>query len=547
MKFTELDLSPPLLQALEQVGFAETTPIQELVIPQVLIGKDVSGLAQTGTGKTGAFVIPLIDRIIRCRNGEQGPRVPGNWRKNSYVLVLVPTRELAQQVEECISKMGSTSQMRSVVIVGGSSYDDQRRALREGVEFVVGTPGRVLDLYKTHDLDLNGVACIVFDEADRMFDMGFRDDMKFILRRVPRDRQFLLFSATLNFDVLNTAYQFGSEPVEFNVSRDKATAEGVEHEILHIGQLDKPKFLLSILKKQNPKQCMVFSNFKHQVSRIAKFLRLNGLEAIEMSSLLTQAQRNKVFDAFRTGEKSILVATDVAARGLDIKGVDLVINFDLPDDPEGYVHRIGRTGRAGTTGKAIGLVSDRDVEALQRIETYLKDKVKTGWMEDTDLIQEFKPFPTHDDRPADGNGPKRFQSGGNGPRRGPQQHAPRPPRQGKPHPPRRETPSVPSGHGQVADGTSRVGPHEHRDRRLGRHGSRSGTAKAHSQDQTQGQKPHGQKHHRPHRQHKPHQQNGSGHQAAPLKRRPLTGSKDAPKSSSEIVKKVKGFFSRLFR
>jgi ATP-dependent RNA helicase RhlB len=197
----------------------------------------------------------------------------------------------------------------------------------------------------------------------------------------------------LNFDVLNTAYQFGAEPLEFNVSRDQATAEGVEHEILHIGQDEKPAYLLSILKKLSPQQCIVFSNFKNNVGRIAQFLKANGIEATAMSSLLSQAQRNKVLEGFKTGKKSILVATDVAARGLDIKGVDLVINYELPDDCEGYVHRIGRTGRAGTSGKAVGLVSDRDVDALQRIENYLKEKVKIGWFEDSEILKEFQPFP----------------------------------------------------------------------------------------------------------------------------------------------------------
>ncbi|MDZ4676074.1 MAG: DEAD/DEAH box helicase, partial [Oligoflexia bacterium] len=404
MKFAEFDLRPELLEALSAIGFTECTPIQEAVIPSVLKGKDVSGLAQTGTGKTGAFVIPLMDRILRLRAGETGERVPTNWKKNSFVLVLVPTRELAAQVEGAVSQFGKNASMRSVVIVGGSAYDDQKKALHQGVEFVVGTPGRILDLYKSHDLDLNGVAAIVFDEADRMFDMGFKDDMTFILRRVPRDRQFLLFSATLNFEVLNTSYQFGAEPVEFNMSRDSVTAEGIDHSILHVGQEEKPMFLLALLKKFDPKQCIVFSNFKHNVTRIAKFLKNNGIEAMEMSSLLSQAQRNRVFESFRSGKKQILVATDVAARGLDVKGIDLVVNYDLPDEAEGYIHRIGRTGRAGGSGRAVGMVSDRDVDALGRIEAYLKDKVKVDWLEESELIKEFKPFPTEFER--DDKGPQ---------------------------------------------------------------------------------------------------------------------------------------------
>ena len=434
MKFTEFDLRPELLEVINKVGFVEPTPIQTLVIPQVLRGKDVSGLAQTGTGKTAAFVLPLIDRLLRFRSGDTGEQAPKNWKKSSFVLVLVPTRELAVQVEESVSLFGKDLGMGSCVIVGGSGYDDQRKALRSGVEFVVGTPGRLLDLYKTHDLDLHNVGAIVFDEADRMFDMGFKDDMKFILRRVPRDRQFLLFSATLNFDVVNTAYQFGAEPVEFNVSRDSATAEGIDHEILHVGQDEKPMFLLSILKKMNPEQCIVFSNFKHNVKPIARFLKDNGIGAIEMSSLLSQAQRNKVLEAFKAGSKQILVATDVAARGLDVKGIDLVVNYDLPDDPEGYVHRIGRTGRAGGSGRAVGMVSDRDVEALMRIETYLKEKLKIGWLDDTDLVKEFKPYIKEfvSDGPG-GRRPRPPQGGRSGPGpRGPSRGPSRGPQRGPP-------------------------------------------------------------------------------------------------------------------
>lgn len=539
MNFTELNLLPELQAALDKAGFVECTPIQAAVIPAVLNGKDVSGLAQTGTGKTGAFVIPLIERILRFRKGEGGDRVPQNWRKNSFVLVLVPTRELATQVEAAIAQFGGHAQMRSAVIVGGTHYDDQRRALTQGFEFIVGTPGRLLDLYKSHDLDLNSVGAIVFDEADRMFDMGFKDDMKFILRRVPRDRHFLLFSATLNFDVVNTAYQFGAEPMEFNLSRDQATAEGVDHEILHVGQEDKPAFLLSVLKKYGPEQCIVFSNFKHNVSRIARFLKTNNIDAIEMSSLLSQHQRNKVLEAFRSGKKEILVATDVAARGLDIKGIDLVVNYDLPDDPEGYVHRIGRTGRAGTRGKAIGLVSDRDVDALMRIETYLKEKVIVGWLDDTELIKEFASFP-----PPEARSPRqgRFQ----------RPHKPEGPRSRPPH--RKPSEGRPqkshSGNGQHRSQTGHASTpskpthdshsshsHEHRDRRSGRHRGLQTESSSHPTKKS-GPRHHsqGEKAHRHERHAKPH--------TTTVHRRPLKKTSD---KSAGLGQKVKNFFTKLFR
>ncbi len=565
MKFTDFELRPEILEAVTAAGFEQPTPIQEVVIPQVLKGKDVSGLAQTGTGKTAAFVIPLIDRILRHRSGETGERVPTHWKKNSYVLVLVPTRELASQVEESIGIFGKKAGMKSVVIVGGSAYDGQRVSLRSGVEFVVGTPGRLLDLYKSHDLDLNSVGAIVFDEADRMFDMGFKDDMKYILKRVPRNRQFLLFSATLNFDVLNTAYLFGAEPIEFNVSRDQATAEGVDHEILHVGQDDKPMFLLSVLKKYNPQQCIVFSNFKYNVAHIARFLKNNNIEAIEMSSLLSQQQRNKVLESFKSGKKQILVATDVAARGLDVKGIDLVINYDLPDDAEGYVHRIGRTGRAGGSGKAVGLVSDRDVEALVRIENYLKEKLKIGWLEESELIKEFKAFTRDEGRPRRQGLPPRNN------RQGPPQRGFQPGplarpvgKGGRPHQRTGPNGKGPSGkgfspakgsgpihrpenapHGQTANQSHSAVSHQHRDRKSGRHGGIANAATG--GPRTQGGNSRGQdsRHRADNRL-----RSQPGSPSGPLpQRRPLHKSPSAvPKGSeSGVGMKIKGFFAKLFK
>ncbi|MGE3757996.1 MAG: helicase-related protein, partial [Pseudobdellovibrionaceae bacterium] len=243
-----------------------------------------------------------------------------------------------------------------------------------------------------------------------------------------RERQFLVFSATLNFDVLNTAYQFGAEPIECYVSREQAKAENVKDEIFHVGNNDKPMYLLSLIKKVGPKQVIIFSNFKTSVDRLARFLTLNGIPAAGISSLLTQVQRNRVMERFKTeNDTNILVATDVAARGLDIKGVDLVINYEMPGDPENYVHRIGRTGRAGATGTAFSLVSDRDVDALSRVEDYLKHKLPIGWMEDADLIREFQPIPRDDgsllksyDEEGEGSRDRGDRGQGfRGPRRGP--------------------------------------------------------------------------------------------------------------------------------
>lgn len=395
-------------------------------MPHVLEGRDVAGLAQTGTGKTAAFLLPLMERIVRSRlNPDQlseeekavrEKRMFADWRSNQFVLVLVPTRELAEQVYENALRLKGESEIRAVSIYGGVSYDKQKQGLREGVEFVIATPGRLIDLYKENLVDLKQVRAIVFDEADRMFDMGFKDDMKYILQRVPKERQFLVFSATLNLDVLNTAYQFGANPVEVNVSRDQAKAENVDDKIFHVGQEEKGSHLLSLLRLHKPRQAIVFSNFKMNVPRITQFLNDNGIPTVGISSLLTQSQRNRVMEQFKgESDHNVLIATDVAARGLDIKGVDMVVNFELPDDPENYVHRIGRTGRAGAKGIAFSLVSDRDVDALSRVEEYLKHKVETAFLEEGELVKDYKAMPSERSmRPGGGERGPRPQGGGRG-------------------------------------------------------------------------------------------------------------------------------------
>ncbi len=428
MKFSDLQLHPKLQANLDKIKFSECTPVQEQAIPWLRKGKDLSGLAQTGTGKTGAFLIPLIDRILKSIAPD--PTVADtetipfpDWKRKHFILVLVPTRELAEQVQENAKSFVENTGLNSVSIYGGTTYEKQIQGLKEGCEIVIATPGRFIDLYKEHMADLGLVRAVVFDEADRMFDMGFKDDMTFLLKRMPRERQFLVFSATLNFEVLNTAYEYGAEPVEINISRDQAKAENVQDMILHVGQEDKPKTLATLIKKFEPQQAIIFSNFKHSVERIAQFLSDNGVPAVGISSLLTQGQRNRVMALFKAeNDRNILVATDVAARGLDIRGVDMVINFDLPDDAENYVHRIGRTGRAGATGKAFSMVGDRDVDALQRIEDYLGHKVEVLWLDDSDYIKDLKPFPREDRRP-----PRHASSGGGSGGGG---RGPRPPRAG---------------------------------------------------------------------------------------------------------------------
>lgn len=393
MKYSELNLDSRLQNAIDQLGYTETTPIQEQAIPHIIIGKDISGLAQTGTGKTAAFLIPLIERILKSETDPEHERAFTDWKPFQTILIMVPTRELADQIHENVEKLTLGCGLKSHAFYGGTGYEKQKEALKNGLHFIVSTPGRLIDLFKEHHVDFKKVRAVVFDEADRMFDMGFKDDMKFVLSRIERTRQFLVFSATLNFDVLNTAYQFGAEPVEINISRDQTKADNVKDALFHIGNNEKPQHLLSIMKRENPRQTIVFTNYKSNVDRIANFLTANGIHAMGISSLISQAQRNQVIGDFKAeNNKNVLVATDVAARGLDITDVDLVINFEMPQDAESYVHRIGRTGRAGAEGKAFSFVSEKDVDSLSRVEEYTKKKIDIGFIEDTDLIKDFKPM-----------------------------------------------------------------------------------------------------------------------------------------------------------
>lgn len=428
MKYSELKLHPQVKKGIESNGFTECTDIQERAIPLILDIKDIAGLAQTGTGKTAAFLIPLMDRLLWSKEEtvpeEFAERKFKDWRANNFILVLVPTRELAEQVYTNFNSLKADSNLKAVAVYGGTSYEPQKQAFKDGVDIVIATPGRLIDLFKDHIVDLGQVRAIVFDEADRMFDMGFKDDMKFVLQRIPKDRQFLVFSATLNFEVLEVAYEYGAHPIEINVSRDQAKADNVEDVMLHVSHNEKAQFLLSILQKYKPKQTIIFSNFRHNVERVSKFLSANGQPAMGISSLLTQAQRTRVMDQFREeNDQNILIATDLAARGLDVKGVDMVINYELPDDAENYVHRIGRTGRAAAKGKAFSLVSDKDVEALQRIESFLENKLNVIWLEDSEIVTDFKPLPEEKRRSFD-RGPKpsgRRDGGRNNDKRGPRE------------------------------------------------------------------------------------------------------------------------------
>lgn len=561
MKFSELHLESTIQKSIDQLQFTECTPIQEQSIPHLIEGRDLAGLAQTGTGKTAAFLIPLMERILRTKSLQSGDsssmseaqkklnekRAFSDWKISQFVLILVPTRELAEQVLANLNQLNTFSGLRGVAVYGGTGYEKQIEAIRTGVEFVIATPGRLIDLYKDHVVDLKQVKAIVFDEADRMFDMGFKDDMKYILQRVPRERQFLVFSATLNFDVLNTAYQFGAEPIEINISRDQAKAENVKDFIFHVGHEEKPLHLLSLLKLHNPKQTIIFTNFKTNVEKIAYFLNENGWPAMAISSLLTQAQRNHVIEQFKAeNQMNILVATDIAARGLDIKGVDLVINFELPNDAESYVHRIGRTGRAGLEGKALSLVCDRDIDGLGRIEEYLKHRLEVGFLENDQLVKDFKPF-SHEDvnfskrlggrsryenerapKPRGGRGDYRGARADRGERSDRSDY--KGDKGGKKN---RDETARPYARREMNPDNARVtGEHKKSDQER--------SSKSHSEKRHHGEKKGYSRHQKPYEKHDHKRHSHSGH------RKHETSQKSVPSKSSSLGAKIKGFFKTIF-
>ncbi len=391
VKFSELKLNSYLKEGIEQRDLIHCTDIQERSFVPVVMGKDVAGLAQTGTGKTFAFLIPLMERLLRSSDKKKGFK---NFSPHHWILILVPTRELGEQVYDQIHLLDRKNRFSSALILGGLSYEKQIKDLKKKPRFVVATPGRLGDLAKDSYVQLSQVRAIVFDEADRLFDMGFQPQVRSILERVPKDRQLLIYSATLNFEVLEMAYEFLAHPIEINISQDHLKAHNVRDCLFHLGMNEKPNYLISILKKYKPSQSIVFTNFKRNVEKLSYFLNTNGFSAQGISSLLNQSQRRRIMDNFKNKKiYSILVATDVAARGLDIKGIDLVINYELPEFSEIYVHRIGRTGRADEKGLAFSFVSDRDVEALQRIEKFLNLSIPVEWLNDGDLVTDLKPFP----------------------------------------------------------------------------------------------------------------------------------------------------------
>jgi ATP-dependent RNA helicase RhlE len=371
--FSELGLRPELLRAVTESGYTTPTPIQAQAIPVILGGKDVMGGAQTGTGKTAGFALPILDKLMTHANTSPSPA-----RHPVRALILAPTRELAIQVEEAIQTYGKYSGLRSTCVFGGVDIKQQLPIVRAGVEILVATPGRLLDHVEQRSVNLSQVEIFVLDEADRMLDMGFIPDIKRIMALMPvtAKRQNLLFSATFSAEIKKLADQLLNQPELIEVARRNTAAETVEQSAYKVAQDGKRPLLVHIVKSRGLKQVLCFVRTKHGASRLARQLEKDGLETSAIHGDKTQGARLDALAAFKEGKLEVLVATDVAARGLDVDDLPLVVNYELPHVPEDYIHRIGRTGRAGATGEAISLVAPEEEKYLAEIERLLKKKVE---------------------------------------------------------------------------------------------------------------------------------------------------------------------------
>src|SRR3982751_4198043 len=365
MSFADLGLSDELLRSIEEAGYSEPTPIQRQAIPSVLMGKDLVGIAQTGTGKTAGFVLPMIDILAQGRSRARMPRS----------LILEPTRELAAQVAENFEKYGKDQKLSMALLIGGVQMGDQVKALEKGVDVLIATPGRLMDLFGRGKIMLNDCNLLVIDEADRMLDMGFIPDMEEIRSKLPKSRQTLLFSATMPPPIQKLAAKFLTDPKRVEVARPATANINIEQRLVEVRSDKKREALRDILRHEEFKNAIVFSNRKSTVRELATSLKRSGFTVGQIQGDMEQSQRIAEFDRFKNGEITILVASDVAARGLDVKGVSHVINFDVPWQPDDYIHRIGRTGRAGMTGIAITLATRSDAEAVAGIEKLIGHKI----------------------------------------------------------------------------------------------------------------------------------------------------------------------------
>lgn len=400
MTFDTLGLSEPLLRAVQATGYTVPTPIQAQAIPAILEGKDLMAAAQTGTGKTAGFTLPMLQRL--CNK----PPIASNRVR---ALVLTPTRELAAQIQDSVKTYGKYLQLKSTVVFGGVKINPQMMQLRRGVDVLVATPGRLLDLYQQNAVRFNDIEILVLDEADRMLDMGFINDIKKIMALLPKQRQNLLFSATFSTEIRQLAKSVTNNPVEIDISPRNSTVELIAQKVHTVDKARKAELLSHMIRTANWTQVLVFNRTKHGADKLVKQLQRDNIHAAAIHGNKSQPQRTKALADFKQDKIQVLVATDIASRGIDIDQLSHVVNFDLPHVPEDYVHRIGRTGRAGASGTAISLVSADEFKQLQDIERLIKRKI------DREEIAGFKPGQSvpesNSTKPA--NNRQRHNPGGN--------------------------------------------------------------------------------------------------------------------------------------
>lgn len=408
-----LDLDSNLQAGLQEMGFTHCTPIQALTLPEALNGHDVAGQAQTGTGKSAAFLLATFQRLLsRPIDPEQAVTKPARPR----ALILAPTRELAIQINKDAEAIGKQTGLRLALAYGGSGYDTQRDRIAAGCDVLIGTPGRLIDYFKQGVFDLKGIEVVVLDEADRMFDLGFIADIRYFLRRMPspEKRLNMLFSATLSHRVLELAYEHMNDPKLLKVEADTMTADRVTQLLYHVANDEKFALQLGLLEKLKPQRGIIFINTKRVGERLTDLLQANGWQAEILSGDVPQNKRVRLLHQFQAGELSLLVATDVAARGLHIPDVTHVFNYDIPQDAEDYVHRIGRTARAGAEGDAISLCCETYVYSLPEIEKYIGHPIPGGQVTEDLLVRDFKNAPHRARKPRNNRpgGGGRRNSGG---------------------------------------------------------------------------------------------------------------------------------------
>lgn len=415
-KFADFPLAPQVVEALESSGFTHCTPIQALTLPIVLSGKDIAGQAQTGTGKTLAFLVATFHELLK----QDAPE--GHDGKSPRALIMAPTRELAIQIFKDAEPLSKATGLKLGLAYGGEGYDSQRATLEAGVDILIGTTGRLIDYYKQGTYKLNGIQVMVLDEADRMFDLGFIKDIRYLFRRMPppAERRNMLFSATLSFKVQELAYEHMNEPEHVQVEPEQKTGKRIKEELFYPSNEDKMRLLLTLIEEDWPDKAIIFANTKHRCEDIWAWLAGDGHRVGLLTGDVPQKKRVKILEQFKAGEVDFLVATDVAARGLHIADVTHVFNYDLPDDSEDYVHRIGRTGRAGATGHSISFACEQYALNLPAIEEYIGHQIPVSGYDASALLTDI-PRPQRiqrNRRPGGRDGQRRDgrSGGGRGPR-----------------------------------------------------------------------------------------------------------------------------------